>query len=184
MSLSKFTLSLLSSGSGNKNKKHGRVRCVYRVVVVFPPRSFPLGSRKIVRSTPRERRRFKENQKRETRVDCFFLPFFPREWPKKPLQKGWGSGTNELFKREKKENDMRLSNFVWCSNFPALFLLPSRARAFGDEALTFFLFFFFFMFCRDTQAEPAVRSRGAGGRRGEKTRRAELFATLERSPER
>jgi hypothetical protein len=182
VSLSKFTLSLLSSGSGNKNKKHGRVRCVYRVVV-FPPRSFMLGSRKIVRSTPRERRRFKENQKRETRVDCFFLPFFPREWPKKPLQKGWGSGTNELFLKERREGK-RHAAVEFCLVFQ-FFLLPSRAhgaRAFGDEALTFF--FFFFMFCRDTQAEPAVRSRGAGGRRGEKTRRAELFATLERSPER
>jgi hypothetical protein len=117
------------------------------------------------------------------RVDCFFLPFFPREWPKKPLQKGWGSGTNELFLKERREGK-RHAAVEFCLVFQ-FFLLPSRAhgaRAFGDEALTFF--FFFFMFCRDTQAEPAVRSRGAGGRRGEKTRRAELFATLERSPER
>ena len=57
----KDSLSLfLSSGSGNKNKKHGRVRCVYRVVV-FLLRSFLFGSRKIVRSSRGEG---SENQKR------------------------------------------------------------------------------------------------------------------------
>jgi len=120
------------------------------------------------------------------RVDCFFLPFFPREWPKKPLQKGWGSGTNELFLKERREGKRHAAVefclvFQFSRSLSPSFLRARMARAFGDEALTFF---FFFMFCRDTQAEPAVRSRGAGGRRGEKTRRAELFATLERSPER
>ncbi len=143
MSLSKFTLSLLSSGSGNKNKKHGRVRRVYRVVV-FPPRSFPLGSRKIVRSTPRERRRFKENQKRETRVDCFFLPFFPREWPKKPLQKGWGSGTNELFLKERREGK-RHAAVEFCLVFQfSRSLSPSFARArFRRQGADLFLILLF-----------------------------------------
>lgn len=184
----KDSLSLfLSSGSGNKNKKHGRVRCVYRVVV-FLLRSLLFGSRKIVRSSRGER--FRKPKARFLRLLFSFL--FSREiGPRKiqkPLQKR--GQRNELFKREKKtkENDMRLSNFG-VPIFPlSLSLSPSRARArtralSGDKALTFFIFFFFTFFII-TQAEPAVRARGAGGRRREKTRRAELFATLERSPER
>ena len=100
----------LSSGSGNKNKKHGRVRCVYRVVV-FLLRSLLFGSRKIVRSSRGER--FRKPNARFLRLLFSFL--FSREiGPRKiqkPLQKR--GQRNELFKREKKtkENDMRLSNF-------------------------------------------------------------------------
>jgi len=120
---------------------------------------------------------------------AFFLPFFPRDWAEKNTKtfakKGAAERTFEKREKKTKENDMRLSNF----GVPifSLSLSPSRARAreraFGDKALTFFIFFFF-TFYIITQTEPAVRARGAGGRRREKTRRAELFATLERSPER
>lgn len=66
----------LSSGSGNKNKKHGRVRCVYRVVV-FLLRSFLFGSRKIVRSSRGER--FRKPKARFLRLLFSFL-FSPRDW--------------------------------------------------------------------------------------------------------
>ena len=184
----KDSLSLfLSSGSGNKNKKHGRVRCVYRVVV-FLLRSLLFGSRKIVRSSRGER--FRKPNARFLRLLFSFL--FSREiGPRKiqkPLQKR--GQRNELLKRERRRQrkttcGCRILVFQFSLSL-SLSLLRARARTralSGDKALTFFIIFFFTFFII-TQAEPAVRARGAGGRRREKTRRAELFATLERSPER